>query len=413
MRLYSLLLLLSFGLYNCQERQTVQSVLTKSLKSINQTETLSGEISFTIGSPSPNSDLLTTWYLDKFYLKRAKNDSIIGWYFTDDMEDLLNDMSYQSFYHGQQLTYVIKKDSTIDVKHAKHVKSNFTIDIILNKLIGNINLYSDRLNLSDSIFYMKQSSWLIGEITILPDTIIGDIYCYMIQNKKHGDTPKFNAVYSNTERIAIDKNTYFPIYLYTHFKRLVDGKLEIDQACSFKISKLHINEPLSDKLFNFNQTEKVNSNHIEKEIKELKQYDYLPNLNLRTVNEDSFSLSSLKGQISILEFGYIGCAPCILVSNELKKSYLKFKDNKKIKFYYINPVDKIERVKEYSKRENIPFEILIGEDNIANALGLKSYPKVMIVDKDTKINKIINGYSGSEMGEEINENIYKLINNGW
>ncbi|MCK9638758.1 MAG: TlpA family protein disulfide reductase [Prolixibacteraceae bacterium] len=391
----------------------MENILSKSLKSIKQTETLSGELSFNIGSPTPNSDLLTTSYLDKFYLKRAKNDSVIGWNITDNMEDLLNDMSYQSFYNGQQLTYFMKKDSAIVVNPAKQVKSNFTIDIVLNKLIGNVSFYSDRLFLSDSIFNMRQNSWLIGEITLLSDTIIGDIDCFMIQNEKHGDTPKFNAVYSNTERIAIDKNTYFPVYLHTHFKRAVDGEPQIDQACSFQINKLHINEPLSDELFNFNLTEKVNSKHTINEIKELKKGDYLPSLNLLSVNNDLFSLSSLKGQISILEFGYIGCAPCVLVSTELKKSYLNFKDNKKIRFYYINLVDKIERIKEYSKKENIPFEILIGNDNIANALGLKSYPKVIVVDKDTRINKIINGYSGPEMGADINESIYGLMNNGW
>lgn len=413
MRIYILLLVLflSLGLYNCQEKQTVEGVLTKSLKSINQIETINGELSFNIGSPSPNSDLITTSYFGKFYLKRAKNDSVIGWYIADDMEDLLNDLNYQSFYNGIQLTYFMKKDSLIDMHPAQHVKSNFTIDIIVYKLLDKINIYHNKQVLPESAFAAKENSWLIGEITMLPDTNIAGFDCYLIQNKKNGNTLKFNATYSNTERIAIDKKTHFPVYLYTHFVRKVNEELQIDQACSFQIGKLHMNEPLSDELFNFNRTKNANSKSIKNDIKELMQGDLLPNLNLQTVNEDSVSLSSLKGQISILEFGYIGCGPCLLVSNELKKSHSTFKDHKNIKFYYINPIDKIARVKEYSKKENIPFEILIGNDHTINTLGIKSYPTVFIVDQDTRINKIINGYNDSVMSNKLNKSIYSLINN--
>jgi len=195
----------------------------------------------------------------------------------------------------------------------------------------------------------------------------------------------------------------------THFKNEDNGEIETDQICSYQLNKLSINRPVSDEIFTFKPKDGIYTDRIETNKIELKQGDYFPNLDLLSINEDAIPLSSLKGQISILEFGYIGCGPCLLAANELKKSYKTFKDNDKVKFYYINPRDKISLINEYTKKENVAFEILIGNERTVNAFGIDSYPRIFIIDHDLKIAKIFIGYSGLNMGNEITEEILKIM----
>ena len=403
-----LVMIFCFGLYSCQEKETAESILTKAIESTNEMETLYGELSFNFGSPSPGADMSTTKYNGNFFLKRVESDSIVGWYLAANMKDLLNEMSYQSYYSGESLIYFVTKDSTIQEQTLQAVKSTFTYGTINKKLIGSLTSYLDKLTLPDSSFAKKEGSWLIGDVSILSDTLIDNFNCYLIQNKKKGTTPKFNATYSNEEIIAIDKKILFPVYLRTHFKRHVDGKPQIDQVCSYQISELSIDKPIDDKIFKFNKSiAKKRKSTPEK--KELLLGDYIPNLKVLRLNGDSISLSSLKGQISILEFGYIGCGSCVLASNELKKSYTLFKDNANVKFYYLNTIDKIGRVREFVKKENIPFETLIGNEEVENSFGFNRYPRIVIVNHNLKIVKIFSGYSGTEMGNAITDEINKIL----
>ena len=395
-------------LVSCQEKETIESILEKAIESTYKIETLSGELSFNFGSPSPESDMSTTKYKGNFSLKKVESDSLVGWYLLSQMEDLLNGMNYQAFYNGDSLIYFLNQDSTIQKKPGRDAKFTFSYSTINQKLIGSLTDYLDKLILPDSVFNKKERSWLIGKIHQLHDTIIGESNCYLIQNEKYGTTPKFNAVYSNKEIIAIDKKTHFPIYIKTHFKRAIDGKPQIDQVCSYQISELLINKPIDNNIFRFNQTIAKKKKRTP-EKNELKSEDHLPNLKVFKLNGDSVSLSSLKGQISIFEFGYIGCGNCALASNELKKSYNLFKGKTNVKFYYVNTIDKTDRIREFVKEENIPFETLTGNESVENSFGLNSYPRIYIVDHDLKITKVFRGYSGIEMGNKITDEINKIM----
>ncbi|MCT4601372.1 MAG: redoxin domain-containing protein [Marinifilum sp.] len=401
-------LLFCLGLVSCQEKVTIESILKEAIESTNKIETISGELSFNFGSPSPESDMSMTKYKGSFSLKKVKSDSLAGWYLISNMEDLLNDISYQAFYSGESLIYFMNQDSTIQKEPGQDTKFTFSYSTINNELMGSLTVYLDKLTSPDSVFNQKNDSWLIGNVTLLRDTMIDDLDCYLIQNEKQGTTLKFNATYSNKEIIAIDKETHFPVYLKTHFQRAVDGKSQIDQICSYQIRELVINRPIDNKTFKFNQTIGKKKKSIP-EKNELKSGDYIPSLKVLKLNGDSISLHSLKGQVSILEFGYIGCGNCTLASNELKKSYHLFKGKTNVKFYYFNTIDKPHRIREFVKKENIPFETIIGNEIVENSFGLSYYPRIFIVNKDLKITKVFNGYSGVNMGNEINEEIKKIM----
>ncbi len=408
MKLYLLIFtFLLTGLISCQKNESLEDILTNAAESIKEIESLNGNLHFVFGSPSPNSNMSITEYSGNFKLKKIVSDSIIGWYLTSKMEDQLNDMSYQSFYSGDSLLYYIFKDSTVQKESGNITKSTLTYSTIHKTLIGKLTSYLDKQTLSDSIFTKKDGSWLIGEISMLRDTLIDEIECYLIKNKKHGTTPKFNAVYWNEELIAVDKKTFFPVYLRTHFKRNVDDEAQIDQICSYQIDSLAINEPIEDNVFEFSQAVE-SKRKVTKEMQSLKLGDCIPDIKVLKLNKDTLLLSSLKGQISILDFGYIGCGNCLLASNELKKTYEHFKNNDKVRFYYVNPVDKFERVKEYSKKENMPFETLIGNEVVESSFGLSAYPKIFIVDQNLNVARIFSGYSGTKMGQEIINEINKL-----
>lgn len=132
------------------------------------------------------------------------------------------------------------------------------------------------------------------------------------------------------------------------------------------------------------------------------------NFEVKTINGKKYTLSKLKDKIVVLNFWYIGCAPCIREFPDLNKVVEKYKDNKNIIFLAIS-VDGVEEVvKKFVKRKEFKYQVVATDFTIAKKQGVKLYPTNIVIDKTGKITLASVGYRDTietEISEAIEKNL--------
>ncbi len=105
----------------------------------------------------------------------------------------------------------------------------------------------------------------------------------------------------------------------------------------------------------------------------------------RSCDQKPFSSELLKGKIFLLTFGYIGCQYCEYAYVEYEKVYAHFKDNPRVTFVYVNPINNIQQLKLYQLEKRMPGLVLSAHKETAENWGVTGYPSLFLVDQDGKI----------------------------
>ena len=123
--------------------------------------------------------------------------------------------------------------------------------------------------------------------------------------------------------------------------------------------------------------------------------EYFIDFEAKTINGDTFKLSSLKGKYIFLSFGSAGCVPCRWENKQISKNYEKFKD----KIYFVSfSIDKNrEAWLEVSKKDNITWtnvSDLKGEGSkTKNLYNVQAIPTSFLIDKNGIIIEKFDGYN--------------------
>lgn len=136
-----------------------------------------------------------------------------------------------------------------------------------------------------------------------------------------------------------------------------------------------------------------------------------PDIVMNDINGKSFSLSSLKGKVVMLDFWATWCPPCVRSIPEAKNLWASFK-NKEFAMVGISLDKDLDTWKSYVKEQQMGWiHIADGKfwDNQgALDYGIGSIPSVWIIDKDGNIAlKDVNPLSESEI---IKSTITELLN---
>ncbi len=129
----------------------------------------------------------------------------------------------------------------------------------------------------------------------------------------------------------------------------------------------------------------------------------IPKFNLITEEGYDFHRKDLKGKPTVLIFWGIHCHSCREELPKINKVFQQYKKN--VNFYAV-AVDSSNLNQIKTKRKELKFDIplLVGTRNIVYKFRIYGVPTIYILDKNTKIYKVL-------FGVQDNQKIKKYLNN--
>ena len=109
-----------------------------------------------------------------------------------------------------------------------------------------------------------------------------------------------------------------------------------------------------------------------------------PDFTLTNMAGDKFSAQELKGKITVINFWFESCAPCIAEIDALNQLFLKFKDNPNFRFLSLT-TDSPEKAKEAVKKYDILFDVFSIKRKECERLFCTEFPTNIIVDQEGKV----------------------------
>jgi peroxiredoxin len=109
-----------------------------------------------------------------------------------------------------------------------------------------------------------------------------------------------------------------------------------------------------------------------------------PDFTITNVNGNTLSKQELQGKITVVNFWFESCAPCIAELNSLNTLFQKFKDNPDFQFVSFT-IDSIEIAKEAIKKFGILFDVYPITKKESERLFCAGFPTNLIVDKNGKV----------------------------
>jgi len=133
-----------------------------------------------------------------------------------------------------------------------------------------------------------------------------------------------------------------------------------------------------------------------------------PNFVLKDLNGKKVSLSDFKGKVVIINFWATWCPPCRAEIPHFLDLYSAYR-GKGLEVVGINLESfNISGVKEFVKKYQISYPILIGDNKVSSDYGgITSIPTNFIITQDGKIYRVYVGYEGKAVFEK---DIQMLLN---
>lgn len=110
-----------------------------------------------------------------------------------------------------------------------------------------------------------------------------------------------------------------------------------------------------------------------------------PDFLVTTIDGKQITLSQQKGKITVLNFWFIACKPCLLEMPALNKIVDKYKDSSRIDFIAVNYGDGSVDVKSFLEKREFKFQIVTDSRTILDIFKIRMYPQTIVLDKEGKI----------------------------
>lgn len=113
----------------------------------------------------------------------------------------------------------------------------------------------------------------------------------------------------------------------------------------------------------------------------------LPDVELKTINQTTFNIKTLKGKPTLINFWFINCPPCVLEMPVLNQVQEALKDS--VNFIAVTYNSRRE-VSNFLKNTPYNFLHIVDATSFINKLEVRSYPLTMFLDKEGKVVKMTN-----------------------
>jgi thiol-disulfide isomerase/thioredoxin len=132
-----------------------------------------------------------------------------------------------------------------------------------------------------------------------------------------------------------------------------------------------------------------------------------PNFEFTDINGNIISTENTVGKIVVLNFWFVGCAPCLKEIPELNEIYAKYKENPDVIFASIT-YDDIKKVKKNLKKYNFDYPIVANAKNICDSFEINGYPTNIVIDRKGEVYfSFTGGFSG--IGKVVSKSIQKVL----
>ena len=128
-----------------------------------------------------------------------------------------------------------------------------------------------------------------------------------------------------------------------------------------------------------------------------------PDFRLPTLDGDEVSLSSLRGQVVLVDFWATWCGPCRPAMRLLQRLYEEF-GGRGVTVVGINLDAHAEEVAPYVHREGLTYPILLGGQAAQASYGVSALPTLFVVDQSGAIRHVHVGHgpgAASVLADEI------------
>jgi len=131
-----------------------------------------------------------------------------------------------------------------------------------------------------------------------------------------------------------------------------------------------------------------------------------PGFEVKTLDGETLRLADLKGKVVVLNFWFIGCAPCRVEMPGLNKLVEKFKGAEVVFIGFAS--DDEAQLREFLKKNPFNYKIVAGASSIAKQYGVSAYPTHVLINKQGQIEFTMTGGS-PERYEELRPLIWNLL----
>ena len=111
-----------------------------------------------------------------------------------------------------------------------------------------------------------------------------------------------------------------------------------------------------------------------------------PRFKEQTLSGNTVSLEDLKGKVVVMNFWFIGCAPCVAEMPELNKIVAKYQNNPDIVFVAA-AMDEKKDLEVFLKKHSFDYQIVPAAQAMIRSYGIGVYPTHIVIGKDGMILK--------------------------
>lgn len=325
----------------------------------------------------------TLVYSGKNFISRATDDSTFGaylWLSTNDNE--------YKFYDRSKIFYVDKNHKTATTYDPKK-KELFII---------NGNIYTDEARWK---FFLNPEKIkdLMNSATAMElqrDTMIDGIKCYTIFVK----SPDDHDFTDFRQTLFINMKDNIPVLTIGTVKFQGSYQYREFGLTSYKFDKVPMSQ-FSAKQIPANYT--MIAYQPGKKEKNLSQGVPAPVVSgLNFKNNSQQETIDFKGKITVLDFWYMTCYPCIKAIPQIEKIAAHYKE-KGVQVFGVNSKDNneaaLKRLPDFLKHNTINYPFLMVDESVTTAYKPIAFPTFYIIDKDGKVAFSTAGYSEDLYGD--------------
>jgi len=132
-----------------------------------------------------------------------------------------------------------------------------------------------------------------------------------------------------------------------------------------------------------------------------------PDFSLETLEGAELSLSSLRGQVVVLDFWATWCGPCVDSLPALTELHASLQD-RPVRLLIVSLDDSEQEVASFWKKHGLGLEVVLGDSDVASAYGVAGIPATVIIDPEGRVHSYESGYT-EDLVERVSGEVLELL----
>ncbi|TAG87277.1 MAG: TlpA family protein disulfide reductase [Bacteroidetes bacterium] len=138
------------------------------------------------------------------------------------------------------------------------------------------------------------------------------------------------------------------------------------------------------------------------------QQKEIPSFSFTSIGNKLYDNKKISNKVVVFNFWYPACSPCIQELPALDSLRMNYKKNKNVIFLAVSVQGSKNFVTVFSKRKQMKYDVIVSDYELANKIGVDSYPTNIVINKQGFITFIESGYKENIreiLIEEIEKNL--------